>query len=30
MNANGEISLTRDLPQLNTINPPGDERDCQW
>jgi len=28
MNANDEISLTRDLLQLNTINPPGDERDC--
>ena len=28
MNANDEISLTRDLLQLDTINPPGNERDC--
>src|SRR5688572_23601808 len=28
MNANDEIELTRDLLQLDTINPPGDEREC--
>ncbi len=28
MNAQDEVSLTRDLLQLDTINPPGDEREC--
>lgn len=28
MNATDEIALTRDLLRLDTINPPGNERDC--
>ena len=28
MNDKDEIALTRDLLQLDTINPPGDEREC--
>lgn len=30
MNAKDEISLTRDLLRLDTINPPGDERECAY